>query len=862
MFADLQQAAEGGRSKGRWLKWIVGLVICGTLIFTIGLSQQVISDLERQRSASSDNVQWTLTQVEVEYVSFLLALKQHLHDPDGPPQRAEDLSELRRQFDVFYSRVYTLQQSSLFSVLRSDSDFADPLANIGAFLDRTVPLIDGADNVLENAIPEIRADARAIQKDVRNMALAGLSYFVTTSDALRLETASTLSQLAALSATLLLVLTLASVYLLYVNRVLRGREEELVQTNNRMNTVISTALDAVIVSDAEGRVLEFNPAAERIFGYSTAETRGKSIGELLVPDHLREGHEAGMQRMKEGGKRHIVGKGRVQLEAKRKSGEVFPVELALQSASYGEQEVMIGFLRDISRRVAAQAEVLAARDRALASEKTKSDFLTMMSHEIRTPLNGILGNLSLLKNTQPNPEQGKFIRNMEVSGEVLLNHVDSVLDIARFEAGKLSVLREPTDIGALLQEIVDGQGGYAASRGNVIEWRWEGSARPAVATDKQRLRQILLNLVGNAIKFTENGSIMLEVEQTDPETEVATPVYEFRVIDTGMGIAEDEVEKIFEDFHTNDPSIGRSAGGTGLGLGIARRFAEAMGGCIGVDSTPGQGSAFWVRLPMSAIDARQLQGRETNDVAEAPKLDLLVVEDNEINLTLIVNMLELDGHRVTTARNGREGVAAALECRFDAILMDISMPVMDGPTAARKIRTDGGPCANVPIIAVSANVLPQAVESFREAGMTAFLGKPLRISSLREVLTATMGETVTGPEAGSAIDDSLADLRANLGEAVVNEFIARLIEEGDDLVHGLVWDPKDAEAQIALAAQCHKLAGSAAMFGVNDLRDALIGIEDMVKSGVTQDIPARIAATQLIWARRRSHLQSAIQSGS
>jgi PAS domain S-box-containing protein len=862
MFADLQRSAKGGKSKSRWLKWLVGLVICGTLIFTIGLSQQVISDLERQRSASSDNVQWTLTQVEVEYVSFLLALKQHLHDLDGPLQRAEDLSELRRQFDVFYSRVYTLQQSSLFSVLRADPDFADPLAKIGDFLERTVPLIDGADDVLESSVVEIRNDARAIQKDIRSMALAGLSYFVTTSDALRLETASTLSQLAALSATLLLVLTLASVFLLYVNRVMRGREEELVQTNLRMNTVISTALDAVIVSNTDGKVLEFNPAAERIFGYSPEETRGKSIGELLVPDHLREGHEAGMKRMKEGGKRHIVGKGRVQLEAKRKSGEVFPVELALQSASYGDQEVMIGFLRDISRRVATQAEVLAARDRALAGEKTKSDFLTMMSHEIRTPLNGILGNLSLLKNSKPTPEQGNFIRNMEVSGEVLLHHVDSVLDIARFEAGKLSVLREPTDIGALLQEIVDGQGGYAASRGNVIKWRWTSHARPAVATDKQRLRQILLNLVGNAIKFTENGSIVLEVEQTPSETGDATPVYEFRVIDTGMGISEDEVEKIFEDFHTNDPSIGRSAGGTGLGLGIARRFVEAMGGSIGVESTPGQGSAFWVRLPMPEVDPHQLEKRETDNVAEAPKLNLLVVEDNEINLTLIVNMLELDGHRVTTAQNGREGVAAAMEHRFDAILMDISMPVMDGPTATRRIRTGGGPCADVPIIAVSANVLPQAVENFREAGMTAFLGKPLQISSLRKVLTATMSDVRSGLGTENGNDDNLADLRRDLGEALVNEFIARFIQEGDDIVLGLVWEAHDTEAQTDLAAQCHKLAGSAAMFGVHDLRDALVDIENMVKSGTTQDIQARIATTQLIWEQRRSHLQNAIQSGS
>lgn len=836
------------------LRFVIGLSIGVTLVFTVGLSQQVISDLERQQSASSDNVQWTLTQVEVDYLGFVLALEQHLHDPDGPVPTNPDLSNLRRQFDVFYSRVDTLKQSRLFRELRQNPSFAGPLDLLSDFLDRSVPFIDGSQEDLTEAIPAIWRDASAYRNDVRDLSLSALAYFASTSDDRRKATTVTLAQLAALSATLLMVLTMASVYLLHVNRVMHRRENELVQTNHRMNTVLHTSLDAVIVSNSWGRVVEFNPAAEKIFGFSASEARGRTIGELIVPAHLRKAHNEGMKRMSGGGERHVVGKGRVQVEAMRKNGEIFPVELALQSATYDDQEVIIGFLQDISRRVAAEAEVISTRDKALASEKAKSEFLTVMSHEIRTPLNGLLGNLSLLKNTGPNGTQQKFISNMEVSGEILLNHVDSVLDIARFEAGKLSILREPTDLGELMQEIVDGQNGYAASRGNVIEWHWSGPPQPAVSTDKQRLRQILLNLVGNAIKFTENGQITLEVSREEQGRKNVPSTYEFRVIDTGTGIAEEKQDLIFEDFHTNDSSIGRSAGGTGLGLGIARRFTNAMGGEIGVESMPGEGSVFWVRVPMHEAQPSHFRQRESGEAENTSPLDLLVVEDNEINLVLIVNMLEMDGHRVTTARNGAEGVAAANAGRFDAILMDISMPVMDGPTATRTIRADGGKCADIPIIAVSANVLPQAVKSFREAGMTAFLGKPIKLSSLRGALGAVMDETASRDIDTTLQEDPLESLRRNLGDDVTKDFLVRFIEEADEVIKNLCPDPALPEATTELAAQCHKLAGSAAIFGAFDLRDVLIEIENAVKTGALHDISDRVDAAGHAWSSTRTRL--------
>lgn len=835
--------------------WLIGFGMSAIFILTLSLSSEVISDLERQRSASSDNVQWTLTQVEVEHLSLMNALEHHLREPDGPLPLSADLGEVRRQFDIFYSRVDTLQSSRLFDELRADPEFARPLDTVMDFLNRTVPRIDGTDEALETQIGMIWEDARAIRGDVRALAIGGLAYFAQTADARRDDTARTLAHLAALSAGLFLALGLVSLYLLYVNSVTRRRGDELVQTNHRMNTILSTSLDGVIVSDAEGRVLEFNPAAEAIFGHSLDEARGRSIGELIVPPHMREAHEAGMTRMREGGERRIVGHGRIQLEAMRANGEVFPAELALQSAFDGDEEIVIGFVRDISKRVANEAELISARDRALAGEKAKADFLTVMSHEIRTPLNGLLGNLSLLKNARPTHEQARFIQNMEVSGQVLLNHVDSVLDIARFEAGKLSVKRETVDLGALMQEIVDGQSGNAASRGNVIEWQWTATASPWVKTDTQRLRQILLNLVGNAIKFTENGRVSLELEVAEPGGEGQPPVYEFRVIDTGIGIAEDDLDRVFEDFHTRDASIGRSASGTGLGLGIASRFAKAMGGEIGVESTPGDGSVFWVRLPLKPAAAAAEDARETHVVGPVTGLDLLVVEDNEMNLEVIRNMLRIDGHSVTEAMDGKSGVDAAMDRRFDAILMDISMPVMDGPTAARQIRAGGGASSDVPILAVSANVLPHAVEEFREAGMNAFLGKPISLAALRDALAAVTGDDGAGETGAAAPGEAqLASIRSDLGEAAFARFVAQLIEEGDALLPRLARPGRTQEALNELAAECHKFAGSAAMFGALDMRDVLVEFETAAKAGETEELATLAHRAKGVWSRTRKRL--------
>ncbi|WP_436399179.1 ATP-binding protein [Roseobacter sp. S98] len=818
---------------------------------TVVLGRQVFDDLEQQSSARSDNVQWTLTQVEVEYLSFLNTIEHAGHDPDATD--AGGLDGIRREFDVFYSRVYTLENASLFANLRTSGRFSEPLATLSAFLDETVPYIDADDATLLRQLDDILENAEALKADVRSLSVSGLSYFAELSDKRRADTARTLTQLAAFSGLLLLALLMAAVYLLLVNSRIRRSSVALRETNHRITTVLETSLDAVIVADMSGTIVAFNPAAETIFGYPEDQAVGQSVGDLIVPPDLREAHEAGMERMQRGGDKHVVGQGRVQLQAMRASGEVFPVELALESAQDGEQEIVISFIRDISRQVADEKELIDARDKALAGQKAKEDFLTVMSHEIRTPLNGMLGNLNLLENTRLSKNQKQFLRNMAISGEVMLNHVNSVLDISRFEAGKLKPAEETLNISELLQDVVDSQSSYAAQNGNVLRWTWVGDAHPWVRADTQRMRQILLNLVGNAIKFTQSGQVTIEAEVTDGTDTPGENVYEFRVIDTGIGIAEENIDAVFEDFHTLDTALNRTSGGTGLGLGIARRMVSSMKGEIGVESEPGEGSVFWIRLPLAAAEPEVQSETREGAVDDKTALQLLVVEDNEINLMVIQKMLEKDGHTVTVARDGRSGVDLAATNTFDAVLMDISMPVMDGLTATHHIREGGGLSAQAPIIAVSANVLPDAVERFRAVGMNAFVSKPIDIASLRKALGVATGAGAPGFGPGEEIS-RLQELRTDLGDAAFFRLLGTFIKETDALMEQLRTAAWHHDDQTELKMECHRIAGSAPIFDADELRGVLIAIETAIDKAEHDGIAVLVHRARGAWAAARKRL--------
>lgn len=832
----------GARNPGatHLLRATVGGVVALTLLAVYLLVTEAVREFRALSSANSDNVHWALSQAEVEFLEFTDALDAARHVDAG----AEALDRVVLEFDIFYSRMTTLGTGQLYTDLRREAGFGPPVAQIRAGLDAMIPVIDGPRDALRLQLPMLEEAAQSMRLPLRELATHGLAHFAIKSDASRAHVASTLMRLAALTVAMMLALLLALGRVWRVSRQTDRRGRELADAYARLNTILETSLDAVIVADLDGRILNFNPAAERTFGYRFEEVYHKSINELIVPEHLRAAHAEGMRRMRSEGKMHVVGQGRVRLEARRRDGTIFPVELALEKARAGGYEVIIGFLRDISPRVAAETELTEARDRALAGEKAKAEFLAMMTHEIRTPLNGLLGNLSLLRKTSLDSDQAHFTRNMDISGEILMSHVDAVLDVARFEAGVSPTRAETVHLGRLLQDIVDSQATAAQQRGNRIDWSWTGPEVDWVRLDAMRLRQVLLNLVGNAIKFTRDGRISIEVERSGS---LDAAMIELRVIDTGPGISEADQARVFDDFFMvgGGPGLGEdgdatqdtSPSGTGLGLGIAQRFVSSMGGEIGVESTPGEGSLFWLHVPLiPAVPPEEDRAAATAARRMTAPLRVLLVEDNEINRDLTRHMLRDLGHDVTEACDGRAAVTLAEAQSFDLILMDIRMPVMDGLQATQAIRTGQGPNREVAIIAVSANVLPEARDRFVAAGMSAFLPKPLDPDDLARVVQRF------APSCG--VPGDVAGKPAMGG----GQGAAGLVERYTQEVEALLASFDDPDLPLSsLAEEAHRVAGSAAAFGQHDLRRALVAIENAAEAGDVDAVTSAQADARRAW---------------
>jgi PAS domain S-box-containing protein len=827
---------------------LTGILLCGLAISF--LATTVHREIDALAVANSDTTQWSLVQTEVE----LLALQVAIHATEH--QAVPDLAEIRKRYDILYSRIRLIADSKQFAELRLKPDALRNLGLMQAFLDRHIWAIDGSDADLLAHLPRMFDDVASVRVAGRELSLLGVRFYAADSDAKRESVANTLAMIGYLTAALVAALLGGLAVLVVMFRRSIRSERAAADARNRLQEVIATSLDGIIATDADGRVIEYNGAAERVFGYTHDEAIGQDMADLIVPDHLRAAHAAGMKRYRRTKEKHVVGKGLVRLEAQRKNGTVFPVELSLSSATFNGREIFVSYLRDISDRVAAEQELILARDRAVAGELAKAQLLAVMSHEMRTPLNGILGTIQLIEGTTPSPKQRRFISAMKTSAELLLHHVNGVLSMSRAEAGQLDL--QPTDVDPtdLVQELVESQRHAIEANGNRITF--DTSAAPSlISADPLRLRQVILNLIGNANKFTRNGDILVECDRTADGNQV-----EFRVIDTGIGIAEADLERIFEEFQTLDTSYGRLAEGTGLGLAISRRLVRAMGGEIGVDSEPGEGSLFWLRLPIGRDGAVTERPEPQEKPAPRPivspetaqAMTLLLVEDNPINRLVAREMLQSAGHQVMEAHDGREGVRLAAMKRYDAILMDISMPELDGVQATRIIRSEDGPNRRTPIIALTAHALPEDTRRFLEAGINDTLLKPLSMETLNAMMAQIARSNGLALENPAGFAQVMADLSHQIGATQARHLLTGFRAEGEALVQrcGTAdWSNETAEAR---AQAVHKLAGSAAVLGAGALRTILQGLEGSYRRGDLAEASAGLGQLSGAWIVTRDEI--------
>ncbi|MBI1686815.1 ATP-binding protein [Caulobacter hibisci] len=400
-------------------------------------------------------------------------------------------------------------------------------------------------------------------------------------------------------------------------------------------------------------------------------------------------------------------------------------------AAAGELHDVIGISQDVT-------ELLGARDAALEAAAVKAQFLANMSHEIRTPMNGVLGVLHLLKHEPLSDDGRRLLAEALGCGAMLSELLNDIIDFSKIEAGKLELSPEALDPSALLRSVADLLEPQAEQKGLHLRVEAPAVGQAWVATDPVRLRQALFNLIGNAVKFTLEGGVTARLSIAHgPDGQRLR----FEIEDTGVGIAPEAAEHLFERFSQADGSTTRRFGGAGLGLSITRRLARMMGGDIGFSSRPGQGSTFWLEILAEAAEAQAPASAEP-DAPLLAGLDVLLVEDNAVNRLIATRMLEALGARVATAEDGEAGIAAA-RLGYDLIFMDIQMPVMDGVEATRAIRKLPGRAGAAPILAMTANAMAHQQAAYVEAGMNGAVAKPLSPAALvRAVAEALPARTL------------------------------------------------------------------------------------------------------------------------
>ena len=509
--------------------------------------------------------------------------------------------------------------------------------------------------------------------------------------------------------------------------------------------ILQAAGDAFVSIDTHGNVTRWNTQAETIFGWPAEQARGRPLTDLIMPDGQRHAHLAGVQRLASGGQPHLLGQ-RVEVQARRRDGQLFPAELHVWASGDADEVTFSAFIRDITDRKLAENQIAAARDEALAASRMKSEFVANMSHEIRTPMNGVIGLTSLLLDTDLDARQRDYLTTVQNSADALLNVINDILDFSKIEAGKLDI--DPVDFEprAVVEDVVSLLAATAQAKGLEIAAVMNPAIPPALRGDAHRIRQILTNLVSNAVKFTAHGEVVVTVDIGEPHDGLWAVT--FAVTDTGIGIPADRQASLFEAFTQADASTTRQYGGTGLGLTISRQLVELMDGSIGLHSEPGQGSRFHFTLPLPGA-AAPLPGLQPDP--ELAGVRVLIVDDNMTNRTVVTDLLtgwNMNAHAVADASQALTALREAADAGspYAVALLDMHMPGLDGLDLARIISGDPALTDTSLAMLTSTNQAGEA-QAARDAGVLAYLTKPVRAAQLRTTLLQLLGRTATSAPA-------------------------------------------------------------------------------------------------------------------
>jgi PAS domain S-box-containing protein len=606
-------------------------------------------------------------------------------------------------------------------------------------------------------------------------------------------------------------------------------EEALRDSATKFRSVAQSATDAIIATDSAGHIISWNNGAHSIFGYSESEILGSSLSRLM-PEVYRTAHEREIARRVDPGEIGNI----VESIGFRQDGSQFPLEVSLNTWMNGKEKFYCGFIRDITSRKRIEVELEQARDTALESVRLKSEFLANMSHEIRTPMNGVIGMTGLLLETNLSPEQRENAETIQSSADALLTILDDILDFSKIEAGLLRFEKIDFELRSSVEASVELLCQRAQAKGLELASHVHQDVPTALQGDPGRLRQVLMNLIGNAVKFTDRGEVTVSVRNISETTLHA--MLRFEIKDTGIGISQEAQRKLFRAFTQADGSTSRKYGGTGLGLAISKQLVELMSGEIGIESVPGQGSTFWFtgrfeKQPTAVITVSELDNNLSG-------VRVLIVDHNSTNRNILNQQTSSWGMIVTEAKSGecaieflRSGVAAGKP--YKIAVLDLALPDIDGFQLAEAIESD-------PLIASVALVLLPSVgkrghaERAREVGIAAYLPKPVRQSQLYNCLTAVMAKA-DFPSEGSltqlvtrhslrdyevqqnektfssvriiVAEDNLTNQKVALGQLNLLGYRARAVANGLELLDALEKEPVDI---ILMDCQMPEMDGFAA----------------------------------------------------
>ncbi len=537
--------------------------------------------------------------------------------------------------------------------------------------------------------------------------------------------------------------------------------DRLAESESRTRAIVDHAVDGIVTIDERGRIESFNPAAARMFGHAPEDMIGLNVSRLMPEPYASE-HDGYLRRYLDTGQAKIIGVGR-EVIGRRKDGSEFPLDLSISEVRLANRRLFTGLMRDVTARKQADAALRQAKEAAEAANQAKSEFLASMSHEIRTPMNAIIGMADLLLESPLTPEQTEYVRIFQRAGGTLMGLINDILDLSKVEAGHLNLEQIDFD----LQEAVDTAAEIVAVRAHEKGLELACRVAPDVPRyaigDPTRLRQVLVNLMGNAVKFTEKGEVVLTVEREPGRSEPGC--LRCSVRDTGIGIPKDKLESVFERFTQADTSTTRKYGGTGLGLAISKRLVELMGGRIWVESEPGQGSTFrfTVNLGVSLAPPQA----EMPISPEAFKgLRILVVDDNQTNRLILRETLVGYGVQIGEAADGLEGLARVQEAKdrgepYHLLLLDRRMPELDGFQMLERAK-----CAdmlkNSTVIMITSDARGGDVARVRELGLAGYMVKPVKRQELLRTMATAMSR-LAAPAPAAVVPPSLATPAAPAG---------------------------------------------------------------------------------------------------